>query len=601
MSSSEYTVILPDWPATSLWRAMQAPPTERPLASPVEALPEGLTLPEGAEAGAGDTPPTTTRLRGTRMGKAAKALRMGRQELVSIVLGGTKSLLETEVAERVARQICLLYDLLGPLFRSTEKALQLLASEEEAVQGDPEDKTATPSERPEASEQPKTRRPGHGRNGVDKFTGADRVQSQLDAELESGCLCGGCLRGKLYDAPSEQVLRFLGKPPIQATVYELEKRRCNLCGQLYTAKMPEGVGDKRHDETVGSALALMKYGMGIPFYRMEKFQLAMGVPLPASTQWGIIKDAADAVEPVFEAMIDSAAQADQVYNDDTGAKILKLRRPDDDKRTGVHTTSILAELAEGVTVSLFFTGRQHAGENLRDVLVRRGVGLPPVRQMCDGLDKVSSPKMPRDFEIVLSNCLTHGRRQFVNIIDYFPNECRRVVIDLGKVYGFDAEAREKKMSPQQRLEHHQSFSEPVLTELRNWMTTEMEEKRVEPNSSLGKAMAYFLNRWEKLTRFLCVPGAPLDNNLCERALKLAVLHRKNALFFLTANGAHVSDVFMSIIQTCRLNSVAPFDYLTALQRHRAEVRQSPGDWLPWNYKNALVQITTPSAYLSNST
>jgi transposase len=61
-----------------------------------------------------------------------------------------------------------------------------------------------------------------------------------------------------------------------------------------------------------------------------------------------------------------------------------------------------------------------------------------------------------------------------------------------------------------------------------------------------------LKHWEKLTLFLRHPGPPLDNNICERALKKAILHRKNALFYKTVNGAHVGDVFMSLIYTCEL-------------------------------------------------
>ncbi|MFO8002854.1 transposase, partial [Thioalkalivibrio sp.] len=80
----------------------------------------------------------------------------------------------------------------------------------------------------------------------------------------------------------------------------------------------------------------------------------------------------------------------------------------------------------------------------------------------------------------------------------------------------------------------------------------MEKKLVEPNSGLGKAIKYMLKHWKKLTRFLEVPGTPLDNNIAERALKYAILHRKNALFYKTQNGAKVGDLFMSLIHTCQL-------------------------------------------------
>jgi transposase len=98
--------------------------------------------------------------------------------------------------------------------------------------------------------------------------------------------------------------------------------------------------------------------------------------------------------------------------------------------------------------------------------------------------------------------------------------------------------------------------------------------------------------WMRLTLFLRVPGAPLDNNVCERALKKAILHRKNALFFKTENGAHVGDIFMSLIHTVELNGGNPLEYLVALQRHRHEVALDPDDWMPWNYRDTLAALSS---------
>jgi hypothetical protein len=99
--------------------------------------------------------------------------------------------------------------------------------------------------------------------------------------------------------------------------------------------------------------------------------------------------------------------------------------------------------------------------------------------------------------------------------------------------------------------------------LKAWLTAQFEERRVEPNSGLGEAITYMLKYWDQLTLFLHQPGAPLDNNVCERALKRAILHRKNAYFYKTENGAHVGDLFMSLIHTCELSvSVRPTHLFT---------------------------------------
>ena len=72
------------------------------------------------------------------------------------------------------------------------------------------------------------------------------------------------------------------------------------------------------------------------------------------------------------------------------------------------------------------------------------------------------------------------------------------------------------------------------------------------NSPLGKALNYLTKHWSELTLFLRKSGAPIDNNLCERVLKRAILHRKGSLFYKTVRGAQVGDIYMSLIHTCRL-------------------------------------------------
>lgn len=166
---------------------------------------------------------------------------------------------------------------------------------------------------------------------------------------------------------------------------------------------------------------------------------------------------------------------------------------------------------------------------------------------------------------------------------------------LAVVYRNDALARERNLSPQGRLLFHQAESSPTIEELHTWLGRQFDEHRVEPNSALGGAITYLLRHWEKLTLFLRMPGAPLDNNVCERALKKAILHRKNALFYKMCHGAHVGDVFMSLIYTCELCGASPFDYLTELDRHADEAGVNPQQWMPWNYRQTVVGSTSPSA------
>ncbi len=254
-------------------------------------------------------------------------------------------------------------------------------------------------------------------------------------------------------------------------------------------------------------------------------------------------------------------------------------------RTGVFTSGIVST-AQKQTIALFFTGRQHAGENLADVLRQRAAELAPPLQMCDALSR-NLPKLPEKLEVIVGHCLAHARRRFVEVIENFPQPCQYVLEQLGTVYGHDATARKQAMTAEERLRYHQQHSAPVMEELRGWLNTQFAEKKVEPNSGLGMAMRYLLKHWERLTLFLRQPGAPLDNNIAERALKKAILHRKNSLFYKTANGARVGDLFMSLIHTCELAGANPFDYLTQLQRHAGDLVHNPSAWMPWNYEATL--------------
>jgi transposase len=426
---------------------------------------------------------------------------------------------------------------------------------------------------------------GHGRNGAKDYPAAQRVPVP-HPEHQAGDLCPKCRTAKLYlfTAPA-RLVRIVAQPIFQATVFELERLRCALCGALFTAPAPPEAGLGKYDPSVGTMLALMRYGAGLPMYRTDKWQNHFGVPLPASTQWELIETASETPQLIYEALIGVAAQSQLLHNDDTHMRIQSVRQEivaAGSERTGIFTTSIIAHTGQR-RIALFFTGQQHAGENLNQLLQRRAAGLEPPMQMCDALAR----NEPKEFHTLLCHCLLHGRRQFVGVVENFPEECGKVIESLRVVYRFEALAKEQKLSDVDRLAFHQAHSQPVMDELHKWMQEQIEQKKIEPNSGLGEAIQYMLKRWQTLTRFLSVPGAPLDNNIAERALKMAILHRKNSLGFKTLHGARIGDVHMSLIHTCELNRVNPFDYLMALQQHAAAVPKAPEIWLPWNYRQAI--------------
>lgn len=487
--------------------------------------------------------------------------------------------------------------LFGTTTEKTQKVMEKILDEADKESNSGDD--AAEGKDAEARQKAK----GHGRNGANTYTGADKVHVPHEF-LKPGDACPNCQKGTVYESVEPgRLVRIRGQAPLGATVYELEKLRCNLCGQIFTAQAPPDVGPDKYDAESASMIALLKYGSGLPFNRLERFQSGLGIPLPAATQWEIVERSADVIEPVFEEMIRQAAQGQVLHNDDTTMKILALTGspgepscPDPTEvsnRTGVFTSGIVS-VCEDHRIALFFTGHHHAGENLAAVLKQRASELGPPIQMCDALSR----NMPEELETLLANCLSHGRRRFVDVAMNFPQECLHVLEILKEVYTNDAEAKRQGMSDKQRLQFHQRQSGPKMEELKTWLTEQIEERKVEPNSSLGEAISYMLKHWNELTLFLRQPGAPLDNNVCERALKKAILHRKNAYFYKTQNGARVGDLFMSLIHTCELNKVNPFNYLTELQKHANELSSHHEGWLPWNYRDRLqrTDVTHPQTH-----
>jgi rubredoxin len=462
----------------------------------------------------------------------------------------------------------------------------------------PQDATPTPDADAPAPSSGATepKRKGHGRNPAAAYTGANKVSVPHES-LHDKEKCPECQRGKVYLLPPPaQLVRVRGMAPLLATIYELERLRCNLCGEVFTAQAPDGVGSEKYDETASSMIALLKYGSGLPWNRLERLQQGLGIPLPASTQWEIVRDAARLYAAVYSELVHQAANGQVLYNDDTTMKVLELEDPDRrneldtdrdfEGRTGVFTSGIVATKDQH-QIALFFTGQKHAGENLAELLAQRDTELSAPIQMCDGLSR----NLPDEFVTLLARCNAHSRRKFIDVESAFPDEVRHVLETVAQVYRNDALAKQRELSADERLGFHQAESKPLLDGLREWFATQIKERKIEPNSSLGGAIEYMTKHWDALTLFLRVPGAPLDNNLCERVLKKAILHRKTALFYKTLNGARVGDLFMSIIHTAELAKIDVFGYLVALQRHHEHLADNPAAWMPWNYTSTLALIT----------
>ena len=302
-----------------------------------------------------------------------------------------------------------------------------------------------------------------------------------------------------------------------------------------------------------------------------------GVPLAEATMWERCEATADAALSIYLLLMRQAAAGEVMHTDDTRVRILScLKEDEEEKGRATNTSGIVVKTGEQKIV-LYFSGRRHAGENLAELLKLRADKLSRPIQMSDALAANTSVEKG----VITAYCLVHARRTVFELKDLYPAECEVVLDAVGKVYQHETEAT--GLSLEQRLAYHREKSGPIMMELKQWMEAQFSERSVEPNSSLGRALRYWLKNWDFLTVWLQVPGTPLDNNEAERALKQFILMRKNSLFFKTEHGAAIGDILATMIQTCRLNGINPWNYLVRIIRNKSDARRNPHLYLPWNY------------------
>ncbi len=425
------------------------------------------------------------------------------------------------------------------------------------------------------------------------YTGATEIQIKHDS-LSNGSPCPLPLcSGKLYNIEPGSFLRIIGGKMAEAKHYIVEKLRCNLCNYLFSAPLPNDMGKDKYDARFKATLAVHKYFLGLPFHRMERMQSYLGVPLPDSTQWHLISQLYPVMYVVFCCLEHHAAQGTAIFLDDTKVKIISVmlatQKDPELKRKGTFTTAIISKIDE-YKIYLFYSSRKHAGENATELLKKRNQDLTHILYMCDAL----SSNIPKELEIILLNCLSHARREFIDLEEYFPEECAFVIKQMAIIYKNDKYCKEQQLSDAERLVYHQRHSKPVMNELKDWSEKQMQHGLVEPNSGLGKAINYMLKRWDKFTRFYEISGAALDNNCTEEVLKIPIRVRKNSSFFATESGAAAASILTSLIVTSARAGINPVEYLTALQEYEAFVAKSPKDWLPWNYAASISKLQSIS-------
>lgn len=425
---------------------------------------------------------------------------------------------------------------------------------------------------------------GTGRRGHKEF-GTAQVIEHAHESLKEKDVCPECYKGRLYPIEAGVYVRIKGNLPLEPVIHRSEKLRCNLCGQVFEADFTEKHEDKFDPES-RAILSLLHYKASLPFYRQEMLYRQLGVPLARSTLWLRVEELADYLHGVWKAMLEEASKGSLFFIDDTKAKILSLMRENELNqenkkfRKGIYTTGILSEITDAKVV-LYLTGRNHSGENIKE-LIERNPSSDAIAIMSDAL-KVNDIESTKNILHYL--CLVHGRRNFIDVEKRFQEESQWVIDQLSLVYKNEAFCKAQLLSSKERLLYHQKYSKKPMNDLKAKIDSLFTEKKVEPNSELGKAIKYMQKHWQGLSAFLRHEGAPIDNNILEQQLRMPVLNRKNWLFFKNEYGAYVGDIILSMIKTCDINGINAFEYLVTIQKQQNEVKKNPSRWLPWNFNN----------------
>ena len=447
-----------------------------------------------------------------------------------------------------------------------------------------------PSSLGNSSNMPDVEKKGHGRNSADAYQGAAIVEI-LHPELNPGDTCPAeACDGRLYEMSEPGVLvSVTGAPLASATRYELQKLRCALCEIIYTAPLPEGISDKKYDANFISMLMINKYFMSVPLYRQDRLQNYLGVPLPASTQWDLMVAFEPMLKALYKALSQDAANGVALCYDDTSAKIMseikaaKTAKKGEKSQHTCFTTGIVS-LHEDHRTYLYRTDNRTAGKCIADIMAIRDANLEPPIMMCDALS-ANIPQGIADDLYILCFCLVHARRQFYELPNGYDDVADKVIGLIGNIY--DHETHTKGFTAQKRLVYHQEKSTPVMAELKRYL--EEQKAEFEPNSVAGKAIDYILSRWTQLSQFLRHPHAPLDTNIVERALKLAIQVRKSSMFYKSLSSAAFASYVQSALYSAAQNEINPCEYMGALIDNECAVIQNPKEWLPWRYKKTLKQ------------
>lgn len=457
---------------------------------------------------------------------------------------------------------------------------------------------------------------GHGRNGASSFTNAKHFFVSLAVGI-LGSLCLACGRGRMRRYRDRVVIRVVGQPIFQAEIHRAEQVRCRKCGQMMSATLPAGIHDGigkhvTYHWTACAMLLVIHYTAGMPFKRLESLHESWGIPFADANQWEVVNESVQLLMPLLKAIERHAiTRALNLKIDDTGAMVIEIQRQivaeleqakalglsEDTIRTGINATCARIQTPESVAI-LFFTGRHHAGEIIDQILQSRSRDSDKIIKVTDGASK--NFDHAQSDKVIEATCNAHAFLKFHDVKAQFPAEYAIAGEAYHHVFENDAVAAERNMTQDERLSYHQKHSAPWMEKLKNMCTKKIESRLVEPRSPLWEPVTFFINQWARLTRFLEVPGVPLDTNLVEQNLIIPVRYLAASFNFQNTNGSEVGDAAMSLTATARACGVEPVTYIAYCLENHKDLKNNPEKYLPWVYRETIHERDKPPDSLKAS-
>lgn len=393
------------------------------------------------------------------------------------------------------------------------------------------------------------------------------------SEAEKRCdKCGSQLE-KFGEDRSEQ-LEYI---PAQVKVIEhiSPKYTCRCCETVKTGAKPEvPIAKSMAAPSLIAEVIIKKFEHHLPWYRQSKIFTQDGLDIPANTIGNWFMEAGEVLEPLSIALKNEVNNTNNLQADETPVKVLKNNHRG--YMWGYHS------LKPNNRFILFEYNESRSGKVASDNLKNyRGI------LQTDGYGGYNNLRIKDD--IIAIGCWAHCRRHFTDVIKIAISngKAHEIVKWIGKLYQIEDKAREQNLSFAARKDLRQSHAPPILQKIHELLTKSIPP----PKSVLGKAMAYALNHWEYLIKYVDHGEAEIDTNLIENQIRPFAVSRKNWLFLGNEKAAHTAALFYSLIQTCRLNNLDPKKYLIYILYQAGRMRRNeinPSSLLPQFIDKALL-------------